>query len=517
VTTRDPSQPSPPPLNDDHDTLPPPDDEGDDGDANSGMTMPMQAINRDMVEDLLRRQQQADSDASTADPSLSLDSEPEGATVALISPFHPSGGGRPVTPDASGATSGGTQNFAVAGVMNYIRNIVPHARRVFRGNLAHNLASMDERAMLAHEHGVTGTSSQSYIAWRRSALVLMIVPLTISLLVSITETGSNFFKIQGVRGMQPEAQTYFVLLNGLKIASYVVSLVLAMLALASWSQYKRSRRLLALSWGISFSVTFLIALVPMRVFFDASLMLPPEMNTVYVLAELQGYAGVRGAVHEAAQALLNTAVGLYVFMNLIPPVMSLLPASIRGSLTLKMLIPESPLMGFVAVTVPLVFVLFGSIFFLMLHQLVGDIWLVGAIFVFLCSPLMYVARAKELTRAMDGEQAYEALRKTRALAGGFAAAGAALFIVFVFESQLMQDLLDKTNLFNPLKITQISIDYVAKYFLTTVVISDLFLRILQALRVQELTHPMRDEHARSREARLDELLTMTESMSNRRL
>ncbi len=506
-----PKAPLDPSLDPDHDTLNPEDAE-EVHEGEGGATMQMQAINRHMVEDLLRQQQ---SDASNASPesSLKLDTETEGATVALMSPFHPAG--QKAMAEGEEGERPNVKDFAVAGIRNYIKNIIPHARRVFRGNLAHNLASMDERALLSHDANITGASSQSYVAWRRSALVLMIVPLTISLLVSITETGSNFFRLEGVRGMLPETEQYFVALNILKIASYVLSLGFAMLALSTWTQYKRSRRFLALSWGISFSVTFLIALVPMRIFFNADLLLPPEMESVYLLAQLQGY-DIRQPVHEAAQALLNTAVGMYVFVNLIPPVLSLLPASIRGSLTLKMLIPESPLMGFVAVTVPFVFVLFGAVFFLMLHQLVGDLWLIAAIFTFLCSPLMYVARAKVLTRAMDGDQAFAELRKTKGLAMVLAALGGALFVVFIFESDIMQDLLAKTNLFNPLKLGQVAIDYIAKYFLTTVVISDLFLRILQALRVQELTHPMRDEHARRREARLDELVTMTESMPTRR-
>ena len=312
------------------------------------------------------------------------------ATMAIMSPFHPA--------SQQGAEGEGApkniKDFAVAGVLNYVRNIGPHARRVFRGNLATNLASADERILLADAHGVTGESSQSYITWRRSALVLMIVPLTINVIISMIQQSISLVDTSMFTGGLESMRPVHIGIKIFEITSYALSLVFAMLALRSWDRYKRSRRLLATSWLISFSVPFLIGLVPLHHFIDAQGLVPGEVRDfIYpYFPELQP------KVESAFQMMVNIGLGMYVFVHLVPAVLSLLPASIRGSLTLKMLIPESPFVGFAAVAAPLFFVLFGSIFFLMLHQLVGNAWLIAAMLFFLGSPLMYVLRARTLTR-----------------------------------------------------------------------------------------------------------------------
>ena len=113
---------------------------------------------------------------------------------------------------------------------------------------------------------------------------------------------------------------------------------------------------------------------------------------------------------------------------------------------------------------------------------------------------------------MTSEEGFAELRKTRSFALIPALIGAGCFVAFIISSAPMRDLMARFDLADPLKLLQFAINYTAKYFLTTVVISDLFLRILQGVRVRELTNPMRDELARRREARLDQLLTMTETI-----
>ena len=191
-----------------------------------------------------------------------------------------------------------------------------------------------------------------------------------------------------------------------QILVIIASTVLAVLALRSWFDLRRSRRLLAWAWGLGFAIPFVIAIIPVRIFLQ-HVPAPRQIDGVPVNPE---------PFIELLQQLemqIGLAYGTYVFVLLAPTVLTVFPALLRAGLYTKTLIPESAVPGWVAVIVPLFYVMLSFAFFSLLNQLAGDFVMVFAVFCLVAAPLLYVFQARTLTRPMNSDQVFPALRLKR--------------------------------------------------------------------------------------------------------
>ena len=446
-----------------------------------------------------------------------------GKTVSLQQPFHPEEMATPSQLITRGSSQSKIINITTEGFLNYFKNIFPHIRRVFASDLTRNLASPNEQSFLEDVKEVRGDCSQSFIVWRRSAMVLMIVPLALTAIFSVITTIVDIFKLSDftkefkktvnaadqvapdlareiITMVEQFVEPMITAITVIKIVSLVligVSFLFALLALKHWSNYKKSYTYLAISWGIGFAVPFIFAVIPVRLFLKH---VPPPDN-------INGMPINPVLLEEMLKKLeleIGMGFGMYSFIILAPAILTVFPALIRSSLYIKTLIPQSPVPGWITVTVPIFYVMLTVGFFAMLNQLAGDLIMLAALFFLLLSPLTFMFRAKKLTSSLSSEEAYPIIRRLRRIATTLMLISVVLLVVFIFNSPIIEAL----ELINSLSFVQMSIDFVGKYFITTLVGGDIIVRLLIGLRERDLETPPTPEITTKLSGRLDELVSL---------
>lgn len=430
-------------------------------------------------------------------------------TVAFDSPFHDA---RPESKSPLASDLAFIQNVATRGFVNYLKNIIPHLRRVLRGNLAGALASTPERVFLEDACEVRGQCAQSYMVWRRSAMVLMIVPLGLTALFSIIGAFLDIYELSQfvprfkeelaklpVEQLHPALASEMVslveestepmiagvtMIKLLSIVAIVISFSLAVLALHFWSRHKLSRRFLLASWTIGFLLPFLISLLPIR-------LLLAEVDPPSHVLGMPIDPSVFKELMSRLELEIGLGYGLYMFVILAPAVLTIFPAMIRAGLYTKTLLPQSPVPGWVSIVVPVFYVMLIFAFFALLNQMAGDVLMLLGLLLLAASPLAYLLKAKQLAAPLAPEEVFPAVRGVRILALSLALAAAVVLLVFVFNSPLIEAL----EFVSPFSLLQMSVDFVAKYFLMTLVGCDLLVRLLTATRNLQL------DNARARSIR----------------
>jgi hypothetical protein len=280
-------------------------------------------------------------------------------------------------------------------------------RRAFTWDLLSVEVTEGERAQLLAA-GVTQEAVQRYAVWRRSALVVVLVPTLLAALLATVNTAS-----QGIEGLS-RAGRLLTLLSTLVLWAMPVS---AFLARWWWVSLRRSHHLVIAGWVAAFLPPFLIALVPLGWWFEAA---GPHQDHPAGNLEL---------------AVLDAVNGLHVAFTLLPTALAILPGLVRACVRVKLLLPAAILPGWFLMVVPPFYVLLWIVALIPLNHLAGSPLLVLGVLLLVGAPLLYVWRADLFVRPLRPDQC-GGINRVRQGTRVVSAVGSVLLLAYLFTRQV---------------------------------------------------------------------------------
>ena len=326
-----------------------------------------------------------------------------------------------------------------------------HARRAAEWNL-HDMPITDAESRELVRLGIDDDVARRYHAWRRSLLWIVLVAGVVAAVLGTVSAALEDHSMYSELGGFVEV---------VRVAAFWLIPIYAWRAARCWSRHKRSRRVLAIGWCLSFATPLILALVP-----------------VHWRLTLEGAdAGVR-AQQEAAARLLG-AIAAYV--TLMPAVLALIPGVMRACLRLKVLLPESILTGcFLVGAAPLWTFLF-MVVFVTLNQLLGDPLLIIGVLAITCAPLLYLVHAGLFTRPLESEADQKKLLAIQRQVRWILLGGVALLVLWIFTGKFMHmriiGLDSQTSMLRPwsLELFRFPVDYATHSLFTMALAADLFM------------------------------------------
>jgi len=352
-----------------------------------------------------------------------------------------------------------------------------HVRRAFAWDLRGIVVVDEERAHFAAT-GAHHPDLQRYLAWRRSVLFVVCLPVAFLALLSMADNmGGDHTFLSGLGRLWLAVQI-------LVPFALPVSVIAAAIM---WSNQRVSRSLIVYGWAISFLVPLALLLVPAHWLLDFHLSKGPDKGK--------------------AELVANFGFGLYAFtlLCLVLPIFTVSMAFgvQRACLRLKTLFPESILPGLFLVMAAPVFPLVLLPFFVLVQQLASNWLLVLGMLLLMSSPLVYLIKAKLFVRLLMPPEAFESMWRARWVALSLFWLGVLLLVAYamnrvwlvpklggvdeLFTSIDRKTLLGfgaDTSLMRPWDwrlVRWLVIETVARSMFTTVLVADLLVRINQAV------------------------------------
>ena len=318
------------------------------------------------------------------------------------------------------------------------------AQRILRSNFIDDKVSELERQQL-DESGVHSPMAQIYLGWRRALLWFGAIFLAIALLAGAK---GNF------EMLEQENPILLKLLLITVVASPVAACFFAFRAALDWTKVKRTRSMARLSWFFLFVVPILLAMVPAN--------------------KLVGKSHFSSL---GEQQMFGLMWGTIMILTIAPSLLGLFPAIIRSSLTIKTLLPESPMPGWVAAIVAP----FYTLFFLMVLVItiqIDQLMLSLGMFCFALAPVVILIHAGRLLQPAPEAEAMRTVLSVRrkALLAMSVGLGA---VVFWFLSNL-----DSWNL-DFLTVITFVCKLVVSFMVLTVVSSDFLVGIFKIANDRE--------------------------------
>jgi hypothetical protein len=355
-------------------------------------------------------------------------------------------------------------------------DVANHARlfagRILVSNFTMAHASGEERKQLESAAlPVRSPMAQNYAAWRRAMLWFAGIGLAVATIIQfISSLGHIFGK-----------HVPFILrvLNFGIVAVEGAAAVLILIAALKWAQISRSRRTARWAWVLGFFGPLVIFLLPLRqlgtnrewVVFAASLQ-SAEQATQAAQATDDQIAQIMQST-EAVALMMTLGVGfaMYALFLLVPRVFGLFPGLIRACMTLRTLVPESPLPGYVcAVITPLYTILL--LVFLGFAAQIGSGPLFVGLVALLCAELLLLKNLRMLSKPMPPEEMNQHLRPLRLKMGIATITG------LVFILAMLGEHWDKLNLEWHTVATVVG-QLIGNIFVVTVVAADFLLSLMR--------------------------------------
>jgi hypothetical protein len=339
-------------------------------------------------------------------------------------------------------------------------------------------ASDEERSELAaFSTPVVDPLAQDYLAWRRSALWVSAVVLTIGVVIAVadhkpiaegmaegwSQPGMQLTVEQVTQGIGPkniemldDLQYFMLLLKGC-IAAMVYY------AAKSWRVVKRSRTVARYAWLVALIVPIMVMAWPWSKTLDFSHL--DQINEFGQRMKQQG---------EMLHKAFGTLFAVMSLATIAPKIFALFPGIMRSSLILKTLLPEATAPGWFTV----VFAPFMSGFLLLvlclLSQVEGSYLAIAGVVLLAIGPCVYVRRARDLVRPHSAEEIHTVVHGMRKQALAFSGSGLVLLLIYLFaESSLSK-----------VTIAHLLVEAFGSILLTMVAISDITLALLSFSQVQ---------------------------------
>ena len=350
-------------------------------------------------------------------------------------------------------------------------------RRAFTWDLSGATVSPIELGRLVRR-GVGQDTFQRYLAWRRSLLLAVVLPLAFS---AALQTLNEWEDLEALNRLGQVVVCLDLL------SAYLLP-VTALAAGLLWSRPRLSYHLLLGGWAVGFAVPILTALLPLRWL----LVLPTEYGEF---------------VTRAARVGTDVVAGVLYYFALMPTVLSLIPGGLRACVRIKSLLPGSTLPGWFLVAGAPLYVLLVLVLFVAVNQVIGNLLLLAGVAVLLSAPLVYLARARLFVQPLTAARRASLARVQWAFLG-CTFLGAALLVAYLLTKTVLGIHLVGTDpdnsLMGPWKLVQFFIEYLGRTFFITVVAADLLLRATLASWRHQQAFAKTDEAA-DHERRMREL------------
>lgn len=368
----------------------------------------------------------------------------------------------------------GLANSQTVGSREWWGTLRLHLGRAFAWDLRVLSVGTDERHRLA-ARGATHPSLQNYLSWRRSVLLVLLLPaILIPLLATADNLAGDFRLLSGFGRL-------WLALRLLAPYAIPVGVVGAILAGAD---LKLSGKVMAWCWAVAFFAPVLLCLVPVPWLIDFRIADPGERHDVEL--------GARFGFGITVFLLLCLSLPVYV--------VSAAFGVQRACLRLKSLVPESPVPAlFLACAAP-VFPLVLLPVFVLTSQLAGGPLLVLGMVCLMGSPLIYLARVRTFLRPATGEEDRQRMRRTQWAAQSAFWTGAFLLLVYAMtrvwrvpalggeldslapslDGKTLLGFSQETSLFSPWDwrfVRWAAVETLGRSLFTTVLAADLFLRV----------------------------------------
>jgi hypothetical protein len=390
-------------------------------------------------------------------------------------------------------------------------------RRIFASNFVAEAALPEERAELEKaEIPVKSPMAQNYAAWRRAMLWFSGIALALAALLGfIVEVSDAFRPI-----MPPAVRNLWV---GIQLVNFA-SPVLVIVAALKWMNMRRSRRRARWGWLLQFFGPLFLLLLPIRhltsnedlaragvaELYEQELKtrteqieraLPTEKAELEKeladwkkrFREKDEPEAIKNVLAnenlpqlEQARKMIAIVMGGFVIITLAPRVFGLFPGIVRASLTLRTLVPESPVPGYVVALIEPLFMVFILVLVVIAAQ-VGNALTFFGLLGMLASTFMLLREVGTLCKPMSAEAMnahIKPLRQRLVIVGGVG-----ILLVIVGLHDLWKEV-------GAWKIAAAVGHLIGNIFLLTAVASDFFIGLMKFSFDQEKqmrTSPLFDD------------------------
>lgn len=310
-------------------------------------------------------------------------------------------------------------------------------RRTFGSDFLTPTTRDDERATLAATTPpIAAAQPQDYLAWRRAALWIAGVLLSLGLLIAMVDhqpfatasvAGNTNAEGEPLRGdelrqaAEQFAQTLGIanveVIDNLAYLNMTIKGLVAALALLGamrWTSVMRSRRFARWSWLCAVVVPLCLAAFPWASVLDFT----------HLDQNLQGGG-------KAVKVMFGIAFAGQTLITIAPKLLAMFPGIMRAALTIKTLLPEAATPGWLTVVFAPLYAGFMLLPMVVLSQLEGNLMLVLAFALLAAAPASYLLRAKDLTRPHTAAEASTLVHAMRKRAMAFNLGGLALLAAYL--------------------------------------------------------------------------------------
>lgn len=286
-------------------------------------------------------------------------------------------------------------------------------RRILVSNFTVEHASPDERKQLESAVlPVRSPMAQNYAAWRRAMLWFAGIGMALATVLQLTDTWRSIFG----------SYVPFILrvMNFGIVALQAGAAALIIMSAIRWAEISRSRRMARWGWVLGFFGPLLLFMLPMRhmgtdrewVTFMLAQNSPTDAAQVSQMTEAQIREVMANPQTSMAMLTLAAFFALAALLILVPRVFGLFPGIIRACMTLRTLVPESPLPGYVAAVITPLYAVLLLVIMGLASQL-GSGPLFFGLLALLCSPLLLLKNLRALSQPLPPEEMNQHLRPLR--------------------------------------------------------------------------------------------------------
>lgn len=350
----------------------------------------------------------------------------------------------PMAPPVTIGAAGAAPLSPAVDARAWARQLGFHVKRALEWNLRATPVTADETRELI-SLGVDDEESRKYHAWRRSVLTVILLFGGVTVLLdTISAAAADHSNLSGFGGF----------LEVLQIASLLVMPVMALRALRVWSRHKRSRRIAAIGWIVSFGAPLLFALIPVTARYDVD-------------------GGIRDQVR------LVGAMAYYI--TLMPTVLALIPGIMRACLRIKVLLPQSILPGWFLVGAAPIWMFLFMVIFVTVNQLAGDFLLIVGVLAITGAPLLYLLHVALITRPLSSDDDQKRLLQIQRQVRLILTVGIGFLLLWLFTASMFgKDLIgidaDK-SMIRPwsIDLIRLPVEFVSHSMFTMCLAADLFM------------------------------------------
>ena len=309
--------------------------------------------------------------------------------------------------------------------------------RVLKSDFNYITTTEQESKIL--ESGIEPVKSpiaQTYASWRRSLLMICLLMLGITLFFNSIDLISVFSNSKKHPIMVFHAIFLFII--------QILSFSLCMFSAFKWGNLRTSRTFVRFAWIVQFFGPFLLFVMPLSLF----------VNDKIILA-LLGFNSIK---------------------ILAPKIFSLFPGLIRCSLTIKTLLPETSVSGWLAIVIAPIYALFLCVASITCLQTSNIFLGIGFGFISLGMSVVII-KSQELLKPITREESSEVVFRIKRIQSTFQGVGIFFIIIHVFRNfEINFGFLNNVMLF--------IFSFIGNVTLLTVVMSDFMLAMIRQGSIQ---------------------------------